>query len=542
MMFTVSEALRLPILERAEVVAGASGLRRPIRWVHNVSQPNAADWLHGGEMLLTTIANLPATPGEQCAFLRQCAAKRVVAVLITTGKLLDAIPDYLRQVGDELGLPLIELSYKTRFVDIAKVINERIAEKDLYRLNRALSIQRRLSRLVLDGGGLPELANTLAEQVGLSISIETERFEAIANANLTEVDAARRYTMQHGRTDPRLIAALEQDYLPRIRASLQPLQLPKMPDLGLELERLLAPIVVHGDIYGYMWIIADLRALTPVDMMAIEIGATVAALLMLHEETLQAAAARRRGSLVAQLIEGPAQEHTLAQDQALRLGLDLQQPWRMLLLSYGEGTVANGPLYRSVNVALSRWSGQAVAAPFAGRVVILAQAGAGTVESLAQAVLQGLRDSCDKAQIAISTTFSLPQAVSIAHQQCLDSVIIAERIAWRSAVLRYEDLGYLHTLYQAGPASLAHNRQVPVLEKLRAPGQPKLLRTLEAYLDSGGNAVQAAHTLCIHRSTLNYRLARIREICSLELSDAATRTNLQVTIKMMRLFAPGDPD
>jgi DNA-binding PucR family transcriptional regulator len=59
-------------------------------------------------------------------------------------------------------------------------------------------------------------------------------------------------------------------------------------------------------------------------------------------------------------------------------------------------------------------------------------------------------------------------------------------------------------------------------------------------LDEGGNSVQTADTLHIHRSTLNYRLTRIREICEVELSSPAVRTNLQIAVKLMRLFDPMD--
>ena len=215
----------------------------------------AANWL------LTTVFNMPDSPAEQSEYLRQLADKGVAGVVITIGMLQEEIPDYLRAVGDELRLPLIELPYQIRFVDIAKVINERISEESLDTFSRALLIQQNLSRLVLEGGGFPELAEMLADKVGHSISIENERFEAIANKNIAEVDSARRYTIAHGRTNPKLIAALEVEYLPKIRATLRPVQLPVMPKLGLEMERLLAPIVVHGEIYGYMWIIADVHAL-----------------------------------------------------------------------------------------------------------------------------------------------------------------------------------------------------------------------------------------------------------------------------------------
>ena len=174
-MLTIQEALQLPILQDAKVVAGASELDRTIRWVHNVSVPNAADWLHGGELVLTTVSNMPDSADAQGDFLRQLAEKGIAALVITIGLLVDEIPEYLREIGDELGLPLIELTYQTRFVDIAKVINERIAEENLDTISRALSIQQQLSRLVLQGGGFSELAQMLADQVGHSISIENDQ-------------------------------------------------------------------------------------------------------------------------------------------------------------------------------------------------------------------------------------------------------------------------------------------------------------------------------------------------------------------------------
>ncbi len=535
-MLTLRDALQLPILKDAKVVAGADGLDRPIRWVHNPGVPNAADWLHGGELVLTTVYNMPESADEQGDYLRQLADKGIVALVITIGMLVDEIPEYLRVIGDELGLPLIELPYQRRFVDIAKVINERISEESLDTISRALSIQQRLSRLVLEGGGFPELAEMLADQVGHSISIENDRFEAIANKNIAEVDSARRYTIQHGRTNPQLIEALEVEYLPKIRESLRPVQLPVMPALGLEMERLLAPIVVHGEIYGYFWIIADVQALSPIDMMAIEIGATVAALLMLYQESLQTAEASLKGSLMAQLIEGDGSRQTILSDQSLRYGVDLRLPYRMLLVSIrnGQPPTSTGA-YRAINQVLTQRKAEAVAAQFAGQVAILAQADQDT-QALARALIEGLEGERGGVAIGISSAMTGADKVGAAHQQCNELLDIAQRVNSAQQVHQFDDLGYIHTLYHAGAASLSQNPQVPILRQLLEERGTDLFNTLETYLDAGGNSVQTAETLHIHRSTLNYRLARIRDICAVDLSSASTRLNLQIALKLMRLF------
>ena len=535
-MLSLKEALQLPILENARVVAGDGGLERPIRWVHNVSGPNVADWLHGGELVLTTVFNLPDSPEARCEYLRQLAEKGIVAVVITVGMLVDEIPDYLRAIGDELNLPLIELPYQTRFVDIAKVINERIAEDNLDTISRALLIQQRLSRLVLEGGGFQDLAEMLAELVGHSISIENDNFEAIANKNIAEVDSARRYTILHGRTNPQLIEALEVEYLPRIRESLRPVQLPVMPELGLEMERLLAPIVVHGEIYGYMWIIADVHALSPIDMMAIEIGATVAALLMLYQESLQTAEASLKGSLMAQLIEGNGGRQTILSDQSLRYGVDLRLPWRLLLVSIQNGQPPTATrAYRAINQVLSQNEAHAVAAQFAGQVVILVQADQ-AVETIAGALMERLVQGSDDVIIGISSAFEGADQVSTAHQQGNEVLEIGQRINSDQSIFWFDELGYIHTLYHAGAASLTQNAQVPILRQLLEERQADLFKTLETYLDAGGNSVQTADALHIHRSTLNYRLTRIREICDVDLSSPSTRLNLQIALKLMRLF------
>jgi PucR family transcriptional regulator, purine catabolism regulatory protein len=535
-MLTVAEALELPILNKAQVVAGQHGVTRPIRWVHTVGVPDGADWLNGGELVLTTIFNMPDTRQEQCKFIRQLASKDIVGVIITIGKLIDEIPDYLRQIGNELDLPLIEIPYEERFVDIAKTINERISEENLDNVSRALLIQQRLSQLVLEGGGFWELAEMLANLMGHSISIENERFEAIANKNIAEVDSARRYTILHGRTNPLLIEALEDIYLPKIRETLRPVYLPVIPEVGLEMERLLAPIVVHSEIYGYMWIIADVHALSQIDMLAVEIGATVAALLMLYQESVQTAEASLKGSLMAQLIEGDASRETILSDQSLRYGIDLRSPYIMMVIEADNSQPRYvTQLYRIINRVLTQQEIQAVAGQFAGQVVILIQANQ-EIQSLSETLIQRLKNNNGKARIGISMTFKDASNVGNAHQQCIEVLEITQRLKAGASIQHFADLGYMHTLFHAGIESLNHNPHAPVLRELLDEKQADLFNTLEAYLDEGGNSVQTADILHIHRSTLNYRLARIKEICGVELSSSMTRMNLQIALKLMRLF------
>ncbi|MBZ0170999.1 MAG: helix-turn-helix domain-containing protein, partial [Phycisphaerales bacterium] len=116
------------------------------------------------------------------------------------------------------------------------------------------------------------------------------------------------------------------------------------------------------------------------------------------------------------------------------------------------------------------------------------------------------------------------------------ALAIAQRLEDASSTVYFERLGYLHVLYRAGAGALAANPYAPALRRLAEEQQTDLFHTLEVYLDAGGNGVQTAELLCIHRSTLNYRLTRIEEICAARLNDPAVRTNLQIALKLLRLF------
>lgn len=544
-IFTVADALALDAFSGAEVVAGHAGLTRRVSWVHNVGVPNAAEWLNGGELVLTTTINMPADLAEQGRYLRDLIDKDVAGLIVTVGGALAEVPAELRSIADAHDFPLIQISFRARFVDMARAVNERITEANMTNVRRALNIQQTLTQLVLEGGGLEQLADTLADLVNQSVSIESARFEALASANIAAVDEARRYTLEHGRTDPRLIAALEDEILPEIRRTLRPVFIPQMAHVGLEMERILAPIVVHGEIYGYVWIIADDRPLGDLDHMAIESAATIAALMLLYQESVQSAEASLKGSLLARLVQGEASGDDVLTDQALRYGVDLRGPYRALMLETPRHTSQQlMGLSRRVNRVIVASGISALAGQFAGQIMLLVPAGQ-DINEMARAITEKTNGQGESPRtpprIGISSVHAGPENAAAAHAQCREVLHITRRLGTPAPVVCFDDLGYLHALYQAGPDALKGNGYVPSVRALLDEQSADLFHTLEIYLDAGGNGTAAADTLHIHRSTLNYRLQRIGEICPGDLSDPAARLNLQVALKLLRLFEIDPP-
>lgn len=118
------------------------------------------------------------------------------------------------------------------------------------------------------------------------------------------------------------------------------------------------------------------------------------------------------------------------------------------------------------------------------------------------------------------------------------------QIAWRAAVRdrRYgraafwDDLGIDRLLLQLPLQTLTVTDFPPDVQRLLTlPECSDLLSTLETYLETGGNAQQAARALHIHRATLYYRLDRIRSLTGTDLGRGATCNDLHAALRIARL-------
>jgi DNA-binding PucR family transcriptional regulator len=190
-------------------------------------------------------------------------------------------------------------------------------------------------------------------------------------------------------------------------------------------------------------------------------------------------------------------------------------------------------LYRQVNRIVSEQGLSAVAGLFARQVVLILNTAV-----LDRAVIADLarRMGSEGVRIGISATHKHPNAISMAHTQAMEVLEISQRLGEAAREVYFDDLGYLYALFHAGEASLRGNSHLPALLELQLETQADLFHTLEMYLDLGGNGVHTAEKLHIHRSTLNYRLQRIEQITAVTLNDPLARTNLQIALKLLRLF------
>lgn len=106
--------------------------------------------------------------------------------------------------------------------------------------------------------------------------------------------------------------------------------------------------------------------------------------------------------------------------------------------------------------------------------------------------------------------------------------------------VRYDDLGLLTVLLGANDTQPLQDYLARWLDALDRPESTRdnhLMETLTVYLEEGGRLAAAADSVHVHVNTLKYRLRKIEEILSVDLSDPQIRFQLQVATTARRALA-----
>ncbi|MCO5994252.1 PucR family transcriptional regulator [Actinoallomurus rhizosphaericola] len=141
----------------------------------------------------------------------------------------------------------------------------------------------------------------------------------------------------------------------------------------------------------------------------------------------------------------------------------------------------------------------------------------------------------DGTRFAVGASEPVPFAAGTARAAHAQALAAAELTVLDPALpepLSWSELGPYRALLRMPPAD-AEDALAP-LDRAGASGDT-LTRTLETYLDLGGDAQRTAARLRLHRTSLYYRLGRIADLLGADLGDGLVRLDLHLALKSRRL-------
>lgn len=374
-------------------------------------------------------------------------------------------------------------------------------------VQRSLDIHDRFTAVVTAGEGQLGIARALYELTRLAVAIEDR------HGNLTAWAGP-------GRPDPypKPTPARREHTLRRALDARAPVR-----DKG----RLVSLAQADSDVLGVIALVDPDRTAGDSEKVALEHANTVLSLELAHLRALGETELRLRRDLVEELLAG-TDPHS-ARDRARALGYDLARPHRVVVVTNGSQRGDDEALYHAVRRGVRALGVEALLAARPGGVAVLCDANLDWEQFQATIIAQmGSPSSC---RVAVGAPCNQPEEFLRSHRQAQLALKMQVTTGSPAQVTVFDDLGVYQLLSEIPNLASVEALIRRWLAKLLDYDTTKcaqLVDTLYTYLECGGNYDLTAKTLSLHRSTLRYRLNRIRDLSGHDLTNPDTRFNLQL--------------
>jgi hypothetical protein len=137
----------------------------------------------------------------------------------------------------------------------------------------------------------------------------------------------------------------------------------------------------------------------------------------------------------------------------------------------------------------------------------------------------------------ISSSFSDFIEVRRGYVEASKAVELGLRLNTAGTIYRYMDFQFYHLIDLCSKQENIENLCHPALARLMMYDE-ELSKTLYTYMKNNGSQAKTAKDLCIHRSSLSYRLKKIEEVLEIELNDYKTLLHLQLSYEIFNYLHP----
>ncbi|MBA3687356.1 MAG: PucR family transcriptional regulator ligand-binding domain-containing protein [Chloroflexi bacterium] len=518
---TLRRALDLPPLQHARVLAGNAGIEHRVRHVNVMEVPDILPWVQPDELLLTTAYPLRDDHAALGTLVPELAAKGLAGIAIKPDRYLGKVPTAMLIAADACSFPLIELPPESSFNEIISAVLSVILNEQSLRLQRAAEIHDRFTQIVLGGGGLREIAMTLAQLVERQVLIVDQHGEVLTGSGELDIERLTDEVMMAAHGDGAEAGRWVSVKIGGREATLQ-------------------PIMVDGEPYGAIAALAPAETMSTDDLEALQFAATVAALRQVQARALVEGDRRFQAVCLEELVSGHLTDRSVLSERAEAFGWDLSLPRAVLLAQAGSSSGGDADTVRSLaDAARVALGGAAIVWERSTQAAALVAPRGADPAALLDAADSLRREAARRlptmpVSIGIGRVRGDPLELRESHAEARRALEVGR---WRSPgeVVTFERMGLDRLLASVSAPELSAFRHT-MIEPLAAydrAHRSNLLDTLEAYVATR-NAAEAARRLYVHYNTVRSRLARIEELIGPFLADTERLTGLAVALHIHR--------
>ncbi|MBN9045612.1 MAG: helix-turn-helix domain-containing protein [Rhizobiales bacterium] len=307
------------------------------------------------------------------------------------------------------------------------------------------------------------------------------------------------------------------------------------------------PLRTDGDVVGALIVFGDEGDFSEFDKLRIG-SAQLAISVQLMRNLIRFRFERRTlGELLAEIIEGKWQNENDVLQRALKFGIRLNRPHRIIVIDFPGGEKLTqsslASLQHGLTLSFEKNEAVSVIAVNGPYIILLVAAPKAADEDDLQRLLSRIAREI-KHYISMEPTLVLSDVCRTvsdyrqAWMRCLRLLGIA-RMFDRRGIVSVPALGPLAMLLSTADAADVKSFVGETIGAIRAHDAlngTQFLETLKSFIRAGYRNQECADDLGIHVTTLRYRLNRIAEIFRLDLESSSNRFDLELAIRLSEII------
>jgi PucR family transcriptional regulator, purine catabolism regulatory protein len=545
MELKVKDLLAMEPLKDAEVLGGQQYTHNLIEGVTIMEGPDIADWIKGGEVILTSLYSIQDFDEKELReFTAKLAEKRVSALIIK--KPNEEISDQLIQAGEKFKMPIIQLPKEVPFVDIMYPIMGELFNNQVIKLQYYKEIHDRFTALSLADKGLEKIINTLEELIGNPVALFDRNFSCLVSTypgleTFEMVEKVHFYKQTAGIK------------FPHYR------QIVKYPELdNTKGHQIVVPIETLNHNKMYLLIGEINKSLGELDLIAVENAAISLSLELVKQFAVAEVEKKYKNDLIEELISGRIQSINAIYEKANVIGWDLKGPFAAVLFKINRFTdsvskqnsglsdrshfllheaihhyLPNGIISNKSNLFIVLWKVEQTSKNDSSWMHEIKE----TSQAIQQLINKQFKEIAVQVGIggAVSTITEIPKSYREAH----DALDLGETLNGLESITAFSELGIFRLLrhIKDSPALIQFiPHSLKELLDYQQANQADLLKTLQTFLECNQNVAQTAKLLFIHYKTVVYRMDRIKEITGMDFNDSEEMLSVRVGLKIHELI------
>lgn len=521
-----------------DTIITTGSLETMITWAVMVrAQPPAFPDIYGGELALVSLAILRSYDSRiTLADVVQSLGEVGVSAIAVSDEIT---PDAIAR-ATQYKISLLHLPEGANLPFVERAVNKLILNQEAQLTQRALDIQRQLTRLAAENRDLNSLLQVIANATATPVTLHDASGVLMAHVspNLTRRAHSERLTDS-------LPTKAFQNWL---KHTANPTSDNLMSPLGHT-----AILKVEKRVAGYLSLLNRQAHLSDFDRLVLTYGAEVCAIELAKTRAIASAVEQARGDWIQMWLSGTPSTDDLLGTRAQQAGFEPSAEYVAVVF---RGYTPDGnalslePLVPLIRDDLARRNLNGAVGQYVDTIVALypvvklSTAKSNPLTEMIEAVRVQIAARLPQGRImaGISRPTSGLELLRECYREAKDAINIAAALGDEETTTYYGDLKLYQLLlalkeHHLDPLRQFYEESLYGVVKHDEQKNSDLIHTLTGFFAANGNLAKAAADLDVHRNTLIYRLERISELTGLDLDDADNRLILHLALKIQRVLA-----